>query len=544
MCDNCISLNAKCLELKQEVISLNNKIDNLVEIVFRDKADFSCQTEPELTLTYTQTIDSEQEVTIDNPILSAISDISTLTDQHDDLLLDIFSGASMGQLVHEEVNTGLINKDTNVQALVILPYILFPNQPFAQFNVSDLIADTNFGTQLHNRSVCYYGEYKYSYSDITHKPQAIPISENYMCNIIEKLNSILPDFKFNSILLTKYNNGSDYIGYHSDDEPEIDPNSDIVTISLGENRVAKFKESSINSGYPEQSLNLKHGDLFVMSRSSQNFFQHSIVADSSVSKRVSITFHILKESSSVAQSTSIHHTSPPTASDTLCPSSPSQPQPIQTSAPQPSENYTVYIGDSMFSKLISDKMSSSSQKAYVLAYPGATAGGLIGKLKNDPNFHAIDSTKVKRMYVCCGANNADKVLNIPYHLQSEFVDTRVYDISDKALTNARNEFTHLTDVLNNWAKSASINFLNILPKESFYRNQVINLLNEHISMISNQKAFVKMVSTEENRRLFSFVNGFRKSDFFLARGEDNVHLNNSGISRLAKHLKHAAHNDL
>ena len=50
-----------------------------------------------------------------------------------------------------------------------------------------------------------------------------------------------------------------------------------------------------------------------------------------------------------------------------------------------------------------------------------------------------------------------------------------------------------------------------------------------------------MVSTELDRCLFSFKDGYRKANYFVNKGEDNVHLNGLGIVRLAKHLKFVAH---
>ena len=107
-----------------------------------------------------------------------MSDISTFSGEHDNLLLDIFSNANIYHVVQDNVNTSLTYHDLNVQALAILPYILIPNQPFLHFNVDRLIEDTIFETKLHNRSICYYGHYNYTYSVITHKAQAIPASGN------------------------------------------------------------------------------------------------------------------------------------------------------------------------------------------------------------------------------------------------------------------------------------------------------------------------------------------------------------------------------
>ena len=69
----------------------------------------------------------------------------------------------------------------------------------------------------------------------------------------------------------------------------------------------------------------------------------------------------------------------------------------------------------------------------------------------------------------------------------------------------------------------------------------INSLNKHIKHLSNICPYLSMVSTELDRNLFTFKSGYRKDIFFSSAGMDNVHLNDQGIIRLAKHLKFVAH---
>ena len=53
----------------------------------------------------------------------------------------------------------------------------------------------------------------------------------------------------------------------------------------------------------------------------------------------------------------------------------------------------------MLKNLNSKKMSSLSQKAHVFAYSGATAGGILSKLKSDPEFLKMDPKKyLKSMF--------------------------------------------------------------------------------------------------------------------------------------------------
>ena len=163
-------------------------------------------------------------------------------------------------------------------------------------------------------------------------------------------------------------------------------------------------------------------------------------------------------------------------------------------------------------------------------------------LQQDARFKNLDCTKVKQVFVLCGANDVDRVLGLPKQAQSEFLNASRLKIHEGVLGTAKSDFTQLADYLNSWAKTATVNFINILPRESCIRNTVINMLNCHIKHMENQKHFVRMVSTELNRNLFSFKNGYRKSNYFSNNGHDNVHLNRSGVGRLARHLKYLAHN--
>ena len=565
-CSNCSSLSLQCIELKEEIRVLTQKLDRLLNAVFYKKSDFSCQVNPLLVSTVTQTdnddapsssistqtehvksqsLDSDElmythvdinqlsasgsksSLTPLRDVKSYLNDLSAINESSDNALLDIFINANSS-------NTNLIPPITpsnNVIPFVMLPYLSLSNHPFSHFELARLEQDIKFEKKLHNRSLCYYGEVGYSYDRVNHFPRSLPNSDNYLHLILSHLSNVLPDIKYNSILLTKYSNGSDCIGFHSDNEPEIEPDSDIVTISLGETRVAKFRGYEVGASLPEQSLKLDHGDVFIMSRDSQNFFQHSIAADNCQGARISITLRQLKPSKeSVTHSLIEDHTS----------ATPIHPSPIQQ--PSTEEKYTLYIGDSMIKGMNCDKMSSTTQKAIVYAYPGVTLGGLISKLKTDQNFISLDPGKVKKVYVLCGANDVDKILQIPFTQNSEFFELSSCTPSDQALNNSKEQINHIVDFLHQWSCLASISFINILPRESFARNHIINALNHHVKNLSLQKTFLQMTSTEFHRNLFTFKDGNRKRIYFSNRGNDNVHLNKIGLVRLARYLKYFAHN--
>ena len=105
-----------------------------------------------------------------------------------------------------------------------------------------------------------------------------------------------PPPRYNSVLITKYDHVSDSLGFHSDNEPEIMLNSDIVTISFSQSRIAKLRSISASGDCPEQELTVHHGDVVMMSRNSQDFFQHAILPDDSCKLRISITRWMLRDS--------------------------------------------------------------------------------------------------------------------------------------------------------------------------------------------------------------------------------------------------------
>ena len=558
-CESCETLKSQCLLLREEVKILTQKLDNLLNVVFHDKKEFSCQTEitmPVLDSILTADANDKQNSACQTAI--TMNDISgtfglesavpctksveisvpnldtTSTSIQEDLLMDIFEESRTKQ---NNVNTP---SDSYVPLLIVLPYIKLPNKPFLNFEFNALDQDSKFDIQLNNRSLCYYGISSYSYNGVKHHPNPIPTSGNYLCLILEHLKTVLPDFQYNSVLLTKYKNGSDCLNFHSDNESEIVSDSDIVTISFGQSRVFKFRSLSVASMYPEQEISLSHGDVIIMSRSSQDFFQHSLTPDDSKSPRISITLRMLQPPRST-----IFPSSSSTAAPLIsCLSTEQHSTSSNQHKPQnKADTYTLYIGDSMLKHLNSSKMCSSSQQAKVFAYSGATAKGVQSKLLCDPDFLQIDPGKVTKIFLLCGTNSVDKILNIPFNKNAELITNNgIYQPSESNLKATKSELMQLITFLHDRCQSASIGFVNILPRESAVRNHIINSLNDHIYNIVSSHLYLKMVSTESDRNLFTFRDGLRKYNYFDDKGEDNVHLNNNGIIRLAKHLKYISHN--
>lgn len=422
----------------------------------------------------------------------------------------------------------------------IVPVTWYQPQMFNSFCLEDLDRDTKFD-ELDNRCLAYYGQFAYGYGSIQHPPKSIP-HNNYINRIINHLETVIPDFKFNSILLTKYRDGSDFIPYHSDNEPGICENSDIVTLSLGGSRDIHFR--STNGA--ENILPLSHGDIFSMSKSSQHYFQHSVPKDLNCKvPRISVTFRYLqapiehrcsqdnRDIENVAQfldkldnaSTQPSKSAPPVRK-------------ITSSTPADAIS-TIYISSSMFKELDASKLSSNKLSAAVFSYPGATAVQILARAKKDPKFTCIDPCHVQQIYVLCGTNNVDRILGVP---KQRYRDRDIgLNIDRHELEKSYEDITKLTSFLHGWAQSATVNIINILPRESLARNTVINCLNNYIYYLTTKHDYMNFINTELERNLFSTVDGYRKHGFFSVNGSDNVHLTIKGVVRLGKHLKYLAH---
>lgn len=543
ICKNCISLSQQCADLREDIVVISKRLNDLISSLSEEKVEVACQTISSLKCATTQT-ECDHILESVNSSTQTESDLfcrngEALSHDANASLFDIFMSANHGQLpqnslnqLHETSSSKLLAEVNNPPHIVT--HTILKNQPFSNLSFVDLDREIEYDYSLGNRSVCYFGEFPYAYGNIKHQACPIPSSGNYLSLIVENLSKIVPSFKFNSILITKFNDGKDFIDFHSDNEPEIVQDSDILTISLGETRVLKFRKLPVSNTCSDQAVTsfIRHGDAYVMSRKSQDLFQHSILADNSKCPRISITFRMLKPTVNIQHLPSDH--SPFVNIPQSSPNTSTVPA-IELNT----ESTTVYIGDSMLRNLNSNKMSSSTQKAFVLSYPGATTGSILEKLKSDPQFLNINPVNVSKIVLFCGSNNVDNILGIPPPMWSRFAQG--YEATVNLLNTSKMQINLLLDFLHTWARNSTINILNLLPRISNIRNNVINLLNNHIHQLCNDNSHLRMITTELHRSLFSYHNGHRKNSFFVSSGGDNVHLNNDGLIRLAKYLKYFVH---
>jgi alkylated DNA repair dioxygenase AlkB len=150
------------------------------------------------------------------------------------------------------------------------------------------------------RLVCWFGDpgCSYRYSGLLHAPLpwTVPLAA-LRAQLADRLG-----LEFNSLLLNRYRSGVDRMGWHADDEPELDANCPIASLSLGASRCLQFRPRPPKRCAPAGpeltalearplSLDLADGDLLLMEPPTQRHWQHGLpVRRRLVGERINLTF--------------------------------------------------------------------------------------------------------------------------------------------------------------------------------------------------------------------------------------------------------------
>lgn len=144
-----------------------------------------------------------------------------------------------------------------------------------------------FGKRITMRRLtAWYGDepFDYTYSQVSRK--ALPWTET-LAEIKTEVEKISGE-AFNSCLLNFYHDGEDYMGWHSDDEPELDPTASIASVSLGAERKFSFKHRRTKETV---SVFLESGSLLLMKPPTQEHWLHTLRKSKKVSEgRINLTF--------------------------------------------------------------------------------------------------------------------------------------------------------------------------------------------------------------------------------------------------------------
>ena len=461
-----------------------------------------------------------------------------------------------------------------------IPYEAYDSQVFNLFDANKLDDSTVYTHFFNNRSVGYYGDYPYHYGKTVHK--AKNVTENpYLQKILNYVNIAYPIYKFNSAMVQRYKTGDDFIPRHSDNEDDIERNSVIITISLGDSRSIQFKEkggSELN-----ETVKLNHGDCLVMSQESQKYFTHEIAREKNKGMRLSITLRLIKPSKESLQMCDISTQTlecenlPVSELNPVTENVSSQYHPRDTNTHVGSLDYsnsplslkethdgyqhvqepqlkhskavhpftkgfdreypsplvktispkrqvdTLYISSSMFRHLDPVKLSTAHQTAQVLFYPGADASQMASRLIRDPRFNSLDKQKVKKVFVMVGTNNVDRIANASY-----------------SFSNSNKDISDLLYKIWESFGNARIHVINLLPRQNPDKNIIVHDINQFIFKLCQEHGLTFANTEQSNDSSFCYSNGVRKDELFSG-GYDNVHLNKRGYAAIGKYLKYLAH---
>ena len=144
-----------------------------------------------------------------------------------------------------------------------------------------------FGKEITTkRKVAFYADesIEYTYSNKTKK--GLPWTPSLLS--IRELVSKHTHQSYNACLLNLYHDGEEGMGWHSDDEREIVPNSSIASLSIGAERKFRFKHKATKE---TQSLLLQNGSLLEMAGSLQQNWWHALPKSKKVNgPRINLTF--------------------------------------------------------------------------------------------------------------------------------------------------------------------------------------------------------------------------------------------------------------
>jgi alkylated DNA repair dioxygenase AlkB len=143
------------------------------------------------------------------------------------------------------------------------------------------------------RLTCWVGDpgCSYRYSGLLERPHAFTPPLEDLRQLLEAHLGV----RFNSLLLNRYRDGRDRMGWHADDERELVADHPIASLSLGASRTLRFRprpsreEPSAASG--PLSVELGDGDLLVMAAPTQRRWQHALPPRLGVrEERLNLTF--------------------------------------------------------------------------------------------------------------------------------------------------------------------------------------------------------------------------------------------------------------
>ena len=144
-----------------------------------------------------------------------------------------------------------------------------------------------FGKEIiSKRKVAFYADdgVDYTYSNKTKKGLSWTASLLKIKSVVENYTHV----NYNGCLLNLYHDGNEAMGWHSDNEKEIKPNSSIASVSIGIERKFSFKNKLSKETIAVQ---LENGSLLEMKGTIQKNWLHALPKSKKITKpRINLTF--------------------------------------------------------------------------------------------------------------------------------------------------------------------------------------------------------------------------------------------------------------
>ena len=144
-----------------------------------------------------------------------------------------------------------------------------------------------FGKEIiSKRKVAFYADdgVDYTYSNKTKKGLSWTASLLKIKSVVENYTHV----NYNGCLLNLYHDGNEAMGWHSDNEKEIKPNSSIASVSIGIERKFSFKNKLSKETIAVQ---LENGSLLEMKGAIQKHWLHALPKSKKITQpRINLTF--------------------------------------------------------------------------------------------------------------------------------------------------------------------------------------------------------------------------------------------------------------
>jgi alkylated DNA repair dioxygenase AlkB len=177
------------------------------------------------------------------------------------------------------------------------------SQAFASDESDELLAALLTGIDWRQEDIVMFGEPRrvprlvawhgdpdaaYTYSGTAHEP----LSWTPALQCIRERVQVLTGHAFNSVLLNRYRDGRDGMGWHADDERELGRDPAIASVSLGATRRFKLRHRRLRDAVA--TIDLAHGDLLLMAGPTQHAYVHAVPKTArAVDERVNLTFRLM-----------------------------------------------------------------------------------------------------------------------------------------------------------------------------------------------------------------------------------------------------------